>query len=1269
MVDTAISKHNSRDGFMESSTNTIKDPTKDDTIRQKVPLKRERPLRTKSYVSPFLADKAKIDTKFVHLQCVWRDLEKSRKLGKKVIKERPIDHKPRAKIKRKENFLDEGVAIKSTGIAPEFQTGFRRLLHLERQLDENDNEMGSTKLTEYKNVVHKKEDQPTEYLFAIQEKGPSTNVGFNKNVDLTKDPSSLSRSSAIKEKAVTRKITPLKLSTKSLRTRSASNSSEVSLSDKKDSHHSGRTYDDAKTEPSTKSLTLIKTNSPTKFKTENIPNSRVDERALCQETNSNRLEEKTKVSVEPNRVYSDLVSSDLTRGVKDKAELDPTVNDCRINKSSEITLNGQEIKQSISLNCPENKITSVRIQLDSSFSEDDHQLSTVHVSGERKSSVKSRPDSPQAAGKGTYHNGIVLEGESDNDMSKPNQEKISTVSISVGEKYALSPHTPIDRLKTSNDFREKRQLFENQKNISGKSPQEFKERRKMFEKQEKVSDSKRNIAAKLQNIQSNIHKIVTDIKQSKQATKVNKPDDLSSRNTSESTMENKPLKTFPNAKQQGIYRPISDKGEDKELNIPKELNTNAPKTNANVLVTQSSKMQEKSQVVLATPDTRQFVDNMQTINGNQHSVGKLSDAKKTDNLTFMIDKRASDTLEKRKDIQSHENKNYFGPSEKKHLGDVTSDSEDNEKNETSYEIVPMKGGGQKRIVRHRSSEGTGQDPEDVATDLQKELLTSKKVIESQLAGILDKRFESDNLVGALKRSMTKPTAGEKVAAATHDIHEIIQNGIIQEENGSRIYQVKVEMGPFIGEINYTQDGCMVLIEGSTVESPVFTKEIKVEFPTQGLDMELLSVHSIGSVVELNVPFLPAPSQTYGSIQYTLDQYIYDEVSALKREYMQPWMETSIPPSATITENSLVMSPSSLKKYMTDNDIKQADELEIKPGEETKDIVVNDLDPPNSPSSRRIPPLPKFAPPAPPTNGIEVDEKLMTNSKNMGIDVLLPNAKKSRRHRRNTSQSSNASVSSSDTSTNCVVNSNNDNNDVKNMASVESRSREKLHVVTGTSNLASPKNPKARRSRKHRHIASIPNEDIGHNSDCKLSVGPGYSAANISTQGTVCKHFEISTDTDGKKIERFENVTFNRSAPPSGSMASGIERIGKPKPKPSGSGVPTITLLENGGSFKRDRSFRRSGKRRSLRKKDSNTTTEHKQTRCSPDFMTDGSASDSGAIERSFDKRYKATPQSDSSDSSDPEGDRNRLNHKFGVSQTVPVPEIQVTEASSSEQEY
>ena len=521
------------------------------------------------------------------------------------------------------------------------------------------------------------------------------------------------------------------------------------------------------------------------------------------------------------------------------------------------------------------------------------------------------------------------------------------------------------------------------------------------------------------------------------------------------------------------------------------MKTSAHKTSDSILVAKGSERQGMSHIGAEKSDTVQVIDRVQTMKGNQNYEGKLSDQKETDKLTVMNKKDIKDLSDTCEDKQHHKYEKHTDKTKKKHSGhlvDVTVDNDHNESNETTHEIVPVKGGGQKRIVRHRSSKGKGQEPEEVATDLQKDLLSTKKVIERQLTGFVNERIETDNLVGALKRSMTKPTPREKVASATHEIHEIIQNEVIQEENGSKVYQVRVQMGPFTGDINYTQDGHTVIVEGSTIESPIFTKEIKVEFPTQGLDMELLSVHSEGSVVELNVPYLYVPSQSNGAVQHALDQYIYDEVSALKREYMQPWMNNDDPVArAKVTENSLVMPPSSLTKYMTEEDMKQAEELEIQPGEETKDVIVTDLDSPRSHSGRLIPPLPKFAPPTPPRNGLDIDEeeKLLANN---------ISGKRARRHKSNTSQSSNASVSSLDAAT-VHTNNNNNNSGVNSVPCVKQISQEQVPGAQCGSNVASKNSVQVHRSRKYRRTGGRSNNQIGHSSPDVGSIVSNYPMAN------------------------------------------------------------------------------------------------------------------------------------------------------------------------------
>ena len=385
-------------------------------------------------------------------------------------------------------------------------------------------------------------------------------------------------------------------------------------------------------------------------------------------------------------------------------------------------------------------------------------------------------------------------------------------------------------------------------------------------------------------------------------------------------------------------------------------------------------------------------------------------------------------------------------------------------------------------------------------------------------------------------------------------------------------------------------------------------------------MELLSVHSIGSVVELNVPYLFVPSQSNGGVSHALDQYIYDEVSALKREYMQPWMDNDAPLVATVTENSLVMSPSSLTKYMTEDDIKQAEELEIKPGEETKDITVTNLDPPKSPRSRLVPPPPKFAPPAPPQNGLEIEEEtLMVNG---------ANGKRPRRHRRNTSQSSNASVSSTD-----VINSNNNNNNgSKQLTSVGQSPRHQMNIVANGTDLARPKVSKVHRSRRNRNSIGKTDESISNNGNCNESIGSTHS-----------------TLSGGETVERIDTVSLNQV----------VDDQGTNKPQTKGlaeNGQGKASCNEPNSNFKKDRSFRRSGKRRSLKKKNSNGTSNNRKTTYSSDSLTDDTMSDAENTRQACDRDFSA--------SSDSEYDLHRTSRRSKTGTNKTVPDIQVTEASS-----
>ena len=1221
MAETANTKQDPSN--MESTNKPQEALTKEHNVRQRVPMKRNKPQKLKGYVSPFLADKEKIDAKFVHLQCVWRDLEKSRKLGKKPFRERDADHKPRGKIKHKEDFLDPGVTIKKSVLTSDFKTEVGKLLRLERQIDENDNELLSTKVVEYRNVIHK-DSQPVNSLLPTQQKEVKTRSTNNvKRINLKSSP-------IMEGSSTTKTVKPLKMCTRSLRGRSLSTSSEDSLSPSPERKVFGRDQR-TNTELNAGKVTLTQPNSPSKMITPNTQRSRPN----LKTPNSIRLEKQNhpkENSIRRSEIQSTDLAGSSKEGSLSQRQLNQPGNSTALDNYRETKSIKQENKQH-SLPPSTNQITSVRIQLDSSFSEDDYQLSPVDFPRERKISVRSINGSPKST---TKHDNekqrreetpvsVLVENESDTDGIKPTHE---TVAVEYSKAKPVPKLSEIRKI--SSDFNQKGKVFQNLQDVGRKSSQDFKSKRKVFETQEDTSGSKRDLRTKLQNIQSNIHKIVTDIKQSKEATGHVKSSDVSSHEATQSNgvdAEKAPSNVFPRARQPGIF--VDNKEQDKLLTVEKDMKTSAHKASASTLIAEGSKRQGMSHIGKETLDTVQVIDRVQTQKENQNSESKLSDQKETDKLTVMNKKEMRDLRDPCEDKQHHKYENFTGQTKKKHSGhlvDVTVDNENNERNETTHEIVPVKGGGQKRIVRHRSSKGKGQEPKAVATDLQKALLTTKKVIERQLTDIVNERIETDNLVGALKRSMTKPTPREKVASATHEIHEIIQKGVIHEENGSKVYQVRVQMGPFTGNINYTQDGHTVIVEGSTVESPIFTKEIKVEFPTQGLDMELLSVHSEGPVVELNVPYLYVPSQSNGAVQHALDQYIYDEVSALKREYMQPWINNEDPSAAKVAENSLVMSPSSLTKYMTEEDTKQAEELEIKPGEETKDVIVTDLDSPRYHCSKQIPPLPKFAPPAPPQNGLDVEEeeKFLAISKS---------GKRARRHRRNTSQSSNASVSSSDATTVHTSNNNNNNNNgsINRVPCVAKILQEQMPGEQNESKIASKHNVRVHRSRKYRQTDGRSSNRINHKS---------HDGGLIVSSCPV-------TNSRETMVEKVERVASNDTVSSKSRDACNIRDTLKLESN-SPDEKNKLHSSQSGNSFNREKLFRRSGQRRSFKKKGSNNskTAAETKSQCSSDSLSD-------------DSQFNSHNFSDSTDSEYDQG------YKHREKQSLSVPDIQVTEVSFS----
>ena len=387
MAETANAKQDPSN--MESNNKPQEVLSKEHSVRQRVPLKRDKPQKLKGYVSPFLADKAKIDAKFVHLQCVWRDLEKSRKLGKKAFKERDIDHKPRGKIRHKEDYTDPGVTIKKSAMTSDFKNGVGKLLRLERQVDENDNELVSTKVVEYRNVFHK-DSKPVNSLLAIQQREVRTPRTKNmKRTDLKSSP-------IMEEISIARTVKPLKLSTRSLRGRSLSTSSEEGLSPSPERKLFARGQR-TNTEINTGKVTLTQPNSPSKILTQNSQRSRPNVKTsytIQLEKQENARENSVG---RPNRQSTNLEDRLKVVSTAQRERNQPSSSTAQEN-CREAKSRNQENKEH-SLPPSTNQIASVRIQLDSSFSEDDYQLSPGDFPRERNVSVRSISGSPKSTTK------------------------------------------------------------------------------------------------------------------------------------------------------------------------------------------------------------------------------------------------------------------------------------------------------------------------------------------------------------------------------------------------------------------------------------------------------------------------------------------------------------------------------------------------------------------------------------------------------------------------------------------------------------------------------------------------------------------------------------------------------------------------------------------------------------------------------------------------------------------------------------------------------
>ncbi len=1009
------------------------------------------------------------------------------------------------------------------------------------------------------------------------------------------------------------------------------------------------------------------------------------------------------------------------------------------------------------------KVSPVRIQLDSSFSEDDFDGRGNLFSPKRTISVKtsSAKDISKVGGGEKQRNINITPLSLNVDISPkeedkqkqlisppikilPIQSKLYTQQQNVKDKLNSEYGKDTNVSKTSNRVSivsdahsetgdkisksvakdkstsgshvEIRPPIEHQNAVDDRSLQVNKDKKRTHDKQESLSDSKANIV-KLQTIQSNIHKIVTDIKQSKEATSATghvKQDDKLRNESTETGSQicekhiNVASSLVGQSPKKDTISPKSINASDRKLSNEKVITSqclsNTPGSGANQeqfakisdtnQISENPKLKGKSKSKAKSQLDGKLQKSKSS--GKGHDIVHKSQVLENGPLIPIKDKTVNSQPSKAEHLQLEisgvEKMNRSGKS-----SHSKSDKKDNDNGESSYTsmIVPTKDGGQKRIVRRHSSRGGGTNPEDIANDMQRHLLANKKVIEKQLAGILDKRMECDNVVGALKRSMTKSTPREKVAAATSEIHEIIKSDVVAGVNGGKVYEVQVQMGAFKGDINYSRKGHEVIIEGSTVEGPKFTKEIKVEFPLKGLDMERLDVTSVGSTVELRIPVVPDPAVKV-NMGEVLDLYINDEVNALKREYSQPWIgedtELNIKENGhSVDQDPLLMSPSSVHNYMTETDLKMVQDLDLQPGDHIRDVIIHDLDSTKQKlKAKRFPPLPRFTPPPPPSFKPH-QENLKLHASHEGSPpkeqesklaaILgqgdLAQQKPRMRRRRNPSTCSNASSESPSESS------------VR--PSVYRKPRPASIAGTVPTNIP-PKLPLDSYDIKPREISrkssSLPRKStemmgngfekgenhsteakIDRNSDNNLSRHRNVdksvlrvSSADVQTsiRDTVRNTFLFSTDTEDAMENKPANSSYTSHSKDNQDTYDNV-LVKEPVIEKS------ITAHQVQSSFNSDRPFKRKEKKGTLDQKRDNG--KKKGNTGIDNSFSDTSSSESDLIQRSFDAQDYGSDSDFSqtySDSGTEQSD-GKCNVKSG-SAHLALPDINITGASSGSEE-
>ena len=160
----------------------------------------------------------------------------------------------------------------------------------------------------------------------------------------------------------------------------------------------------------------------------------------------------------------------------------------------------------------------------------------------------------------------------------------------------------------------------------------------------------------------------------------------------------------------------------------------------------------------------------------------------------------------------------------------------------------------------KTTTSTGEPSVDVpvgATEQQSRLIQSKGFMEKEVAMRLDKKLnEKDDLISGLEECQLKSTPREKVISATKEVQNAVKPQIIRDPVTSlRSYKVNLHMGQFVNNVTHVVavDKREVTVIGQTAEQPVFTKEMKVQFPVD-VNMDTVNVVVQDEDVVVDVAF-------------------------------------------------------------------------------------------------------------------------------------------------------------------------------------------------------------------------------------------------------------------------------------------------------------------------------------------------------------------------------------------------------------------------------